>query len=117
MKPKGPSGFKKVSVFAFNNAILLGRVNTRSLENNPMVRKKIAKRIKFPAIVSTDAFDVGVKLGKDIGKTMSENWLSIRFMLHQEDPCKTRKIINNSQKIMSTSERRLTIRTPNITMN
>lgn len=39
LKTKGSSGFEKVPIFALNNAILLGCVNTRSLEKNSKLKK------------------------------------------------------------------------------
>ena len=104
-------------MLAFYNPILLGRINARVLVYDTMFLEKITKGKKFTSIVYTDLTDKCIKLSTNIREKILKEVLGLIFVVHKKDPCETRIIIYNGQKVFGSTSRGNFIRTPNITMN
>ena len=58
------SRFKDMAMLMFYNPILFRRINAKVLKNDALFMKEILKGKKFPSIVDTKLFNLGIKLKK-----------------------------------------------------
>jgi len=65
LKTKGTGRLKDMTMFAFDNPILLGCINARVLINGAILSKKITYRKEFPPIIDSNFGDGSIKLGFD----------------------------------------------------
>ena len=106
LKHQRACSIKEVSVFTFNYTVLLGGKTATSLMKNSMRIENILKLLakKLTTIMTTNGFNRGVKLSLNHMKKNKENTWNIRFVVEEECPGSSAKIIYHGEKEQCTWE-------------
>ena len=101
-------------MFAFNNAIFLGSINTTPLIKDAMLCKKGLKNsaCKFSPIIRTKCFNIFVEMDIYRFNELGENWQSLKLVGDEVSPSCPTVIINNSYHKPCTIEAVMEIRPP-----
>ena len=116
---KSASSVEKMPMFPFSTSVLLRRAGTGSMRLSTMTLKE-GKKVKifiFHSIVGTKKLNSFRKLCFNHCRKIVIKLFELRSIFHKKQPCKTRKIINNNNKISCASHRRSRRGSPNIRMD
>lgn len=103
-------------MLTFNNLILLGSFHTSFLVNDTFGKIE-CRHGKLKIIIKYNNFNRVAKLDEDKGYKVCKMVMGFIFGCHESSPCKSRFIINNSQKNICYHGQMLYKRSPNVYIN
>ena len=105
-----------MSMFAFNNAVLLRGVRTRHTMGYARTLKIAMQLMVLTAPIRLDGFNLSVQKTLNMSLKSIENLLNIRFVLEKINPTKTGVVVNKTNIVLIPPGRGNS-RAPNIGMN